>query len=358
MSVQVREILEKFPGILRLERGNDSLSVQGLKDPSEAGAEDMIFVSSLKHLETAVKSASKTWVVHPSVLAKVPSSAQSVLVTDNVPLVMAFIGRTFFPLNGHLNPIEGPAISKMAAISGSAKIGKGVIVGPGAVIGDNCVIGDEAIIGANAVLEPWVKVGAKTHIHALVFIGHSCEVGRACEIHPQTTIGSEGFGYAQDKEINHHRLTHYGRVVIEDEVHIGANVQIDRGTFLDSRIGRGTKIDNHCHFGHNIQIGQKTIVTGGVIAAGSVSIGSYCVIGGRTTFAGHISICDKVQIGGLSGITKSISKPGLYAGFPLQDLKSDMRTRASIKLLPALVKKMRTVAKKLGIDDSDLKDEA
>lgn len=357
MAVQVREIVEKFPEILRLERGPGTHTLAALKEPREAAPGDLIFVSTIKHLETAKASAAQAWVVQRKLLNDVPGSVTVVLSADNVLLAMAKIGQEFFPLKAHRMPIEGPKIAKTAVVSGSAKLGRDVIIGPGAVIGDNCVIGDETVIGANTVIEPGARVGAHCHLHPLVFIGHSCEIGNRCEIHPNTTIGSEGFGYAQDKEINHHRLTHYGRVVLEDDVHIGAGVQIDRGTFLDSRIGRGTKIDNHCHFGHNIQIGRNTLITGGMIVAGSVSIGSYCVIGGRTTVGGHLQIGDKIQIGGLSGITKSVLEPGQYAGFPLQELKHDMRTRASLKLLPDMVKQLREIAKKLGLGDDSVKDD-
>lgn len=351
MPIQVREIVENFPELLRLERGSEQHTVAGLQDPTLAKPQDLIFAGTQEHLDIALKSLSETWLVHQSLVDQVPASVKIVLSSKKVQLAMALIARKYFPQTQNRQVLEGAKISKSAAVSPLAKIGKDCVIGPGAVIGDHSTIGDNSVIGANSVIERNCRVGANTHIHALVFVGHSCEIGNECEIHPHTTIGSEGFGYAQDSQINHHRITHYGRVIIEDNVHIGAGVQIDRGTFLDSRIGSGTKIDNHCHFGHNIQIGRNTVVTGSAVVAGSVKIGSYCVIGGRTTIAGHLEICDKVQIGGLTGITKSILKPGQYAGFPVQELKSDMRTRASLKKLPNLLRQMRVVLKKLGIEE-------
>jgi len=347
---QVREIVENFPDLVRLERGSGDHPVGGLQEPSIARSEDLIFVSSAAHLKTALTSKSAAWVVHTGLTAQVPPAVKVVLSSANVQLCMALFAKKFFPLTKNHMIVEGPRVSKSAVVSASAKIGKDCIIAPGAVIGDNCVIGDGTIIGANAVIEPFAKVGSHTHIHPLVFVGHSCEIGNHCEIKPNTTIGGEGFGYAQDKQVNHHRLTHYGRVIVEDHVHIGAGVQIDRGTFLDSRIGQQTKIDNHCHFGHNIVIGKNTVITGGMITAGSCTIGSYNVFGGRTSIAGHLTVGDRIQIGGLSGITKSVTEPGQYAGFPLQDLKNDMRTRASLKMLPKLVKQMRMVLNKLGIE--------
>jgi UDP-3-O-[3-hydroxymyristoyl] glucosamine N-acyltransferase len=357
MSVQIAQIVENFPDLVILARGSGSAQVKDLRAPENASADSLIFVGTPEHYRAAQSSPAKTWLVAKNFADTVPAGVQNVLVTSQVQLAMALIGKKLFPQTGHHEIIRGEKIHPSAQISKTAKLGAGVIVGPGAVIGDNCVVGDNCIVGANAILEPGVKLGARTHIHPLVYIAHGCELGADCEIQPNTTIGAEGYGYAQDKDFNHYRITHYGRVIIEDRVHIGAGVQVDRGTFLDSRIGAGTKIDNHCHFGHNIQIGKNTLITGGMLVAGSVSIGSYCVIGGRTTVAGHLSIGDKIHLGGCSGVTKSIDKPGQYSGLPLQDLRSEMRTRASLKHLPALVKQMRRVLKQLGLDSDSLSEQ-
>ncbi len=350
MSLQIHEIVENFPDLLRQVRGSKDFAIHDLQAAQTAKADSMIFVSSAALFQEALLSAAKTWVVSPSLEALVPAQVTNLIVTPNVQLAMALVAKRFFPQTRGKILIRGEAIHPRAVISPSARLGAGCSVGPGAAIGDDCVIGEDCVIGANTILEPGVKVGARTHIHPLVFIGHSCEIGADCEIHPHTTIGTEGYGYAQDKEFNHYRITHYGRVVVEDRVHIGAGVQIDRGTFLDSRIGAGTKIDNHCHFGHNILVGKNTLITGGMITAGSVTIGSYCVFGGRTTIQGHITIADKVHAGGLSAISKSVTKPGQYGGFPLQDIKSDLKTRASLKNVPSLIKQVRRILKHLGLE--------
>lgn len=350
MSVTIQKIVEYFPDLVSLARGTQDAKIIDLRAPENAFAESLIFVGNQEHFRAALKSAAKSWLVSPNLVASVPASVANVLVSPSVPLSMALIGKQLFAQTRHHEIVRGEKIHPRAVISATARLGAGCIVGPGAVIGDDCVLGDGCVIGANAILEVGVKVGARTHIHPLVFIGHACELGEDCEVHPNTTIGSEGYGYAQDKEFNHYRITHYGRVIIEDRVHIGAGVQIDRGTFLDSRISSGAKIDNHCHFGHNIQIGKNTLITGGMITAGSVTIGSYCMFGGRTTVAGHLEITDRVHTGGLSGITKSITKPGQYGGLPLQDLRDEMRTRASLKSLPLLVKQVRQILKHLGLD--------
>ncbi len=349
MTISIYKLVENFPALLTLVRAPKEAPISGLRAAANAESDHLIFVSNGQHLKEARESRSRAWVVHKDLVNQIPDGIPTVLSSPNVQLAMATVAKKFFPQTAHLQPIAGPQIHPAAQIALSAKLGEGCIVGPGAVISENCEIGEGCIIGANAVIEHGVKIGMRTHIHPLVFIGHSCQIGNECEIQPNTTIGTEGFGYAQDAGYNHHRITHYGRVIVEDRVHIGSGVNIDRGTYLDSRIGRETKIDNHCHFGHNIQIGNNTLITGGMITAGSVTIGSYCVFGGRTTISGHLSIPDKTQISGLSGISKSITKPGEYGGFPLEDLKSALKTRVAIRNLPKLNSQVRKIMKHLGL---------
>ncbi len=351
--VTLQDLLTQCPKLLTPHRADPSFTLQRLHAAKGAAKQDLIFVSSKIHLQEAAQSSALTWVVSKDLVDQVPDSVPHVLVSSNVQLAMAQIGKLFFPQRDHFIPIGNEPIHPSAQIAATAELGENCIIGPGAVISHGVKIGAHAIIGANAVLETNVIVGDRTHIHPLVFIGHGCVVGNDCEILPNTTIGSEGYGYAQDEKFQHHRLTHYGRVVIEDYVHIGAGVQIDRGTFLDSRIGKGTKIDNHCHFGHNIQIGQNTLITGGMITAGSVTIGSYCIFGGRTTIKGHITICDRARFGGLSAISKSVTKPGEYGGHPLQEIAHDMRIRATLKTLPDMSKQLKRVLKHLGMGSGD-----
>lgn len=359
MAVKIQQLLEKFPDLLRLERGSAQQNIDSLQAPTQARESDLIFVSDSVHLEQARQSAAKAWVVHTDLIAKVPDSVTHVLSSPRVQLSLAMIGKEFFAQTESIQPIKGPSISPAALIAPTARLGKDCVVGAGAVIGENCVIGDNSIIGSNAVLEPHVKIGSNTRIFPLAFIGHGCEIGNRCEILPHTTIGTEGFGYAQDQQFNHYRITHYGRVIIEDDVHIGAGVQIDRGTFLDSRVGQGTKIDNHCHFGHNVQIGRNTVITGGMITAGSTTIGSYCMFGGRATLAGHLNIADKTKFTGLSGITKDVTKSGEYGGFPLQDIAGFRRTVATIRTLPEMARQIRRILKHLNLrDDSERQPQA
>jgi UDP-3-O-[3-hydroxymyristoyl] glucosamine N-acyltransferase len=309
----------------------------------------LVFISTRAQLAEAKSSPAQTWVVGKDLEGEVPSSVANLLLSPNPYLAMALVAKRYFPQTRGHQIVKGPAISERATISPTARVGRDCVIGPGAVIGDDVELGDRCIVGANSVLEAGVKVGADTYIHPLVFIAHSCQIGARCEIHPNTSIGTEGYGYAHDQKFNHYRVTHYGRVILEDDVHIGAGVNIDRGTFADSRIGAGTKIDNHCHFGHNIVIGRNTLITAGMITGGSTTIGNACVFGGRATIKGHLSVADRVQIGGISSIGNNVKEAGEYGGHPLQPIAEELRTRASVKELPRLVKDVRRILKHLGL---------
>ncbi len=345
----VQEILQKIPELLKHESGELSLSVEGMNHPRLAKANELILIPDQEHLELAKYSASMIWCVHPSLLGQLKSAPKTLLSSKQLTLVMANLANTYFPRNKHKTAFDQERIHPSAVISKSAVIASTAVVGPNAVIRENCKIEDGAFIGPQCVLEPDVVIGKRSFLQAAVFVGQGCEIGDDCEVHPNTTIGTDGYGYATDAQGNHHRLTHYGRVILKNKVHVGAGVQIDRGTFEDSVIGEGTKIDNHCHFGHNIKTGKNNLITGGMITAGSTTIGDFCVFGGRTTIAGHLEIASGSQFAGLSGIQKTIDKKGRYGGYPIQPIQEALKTSASLAQLPKMRKQLAQIMNKLGL---------
>jgi UDP-3-O-[3-hydroxymyristoyl] glucosamine N-acyltransferase len=185
-------------------------------------------------------------------------------------------------------------------------------------------------------------------------LGPRTQIGKNCEIKANTVIGGEGFGFAHDQKGHHHRIPQKGRVVLEDNVYIGSMCAVDRATLEngETRIGEGTKLDNHIQIAHNVKIGKHCVFAGGTVIAGSTTIGNHCVVGGHSSIAGHIKICDQVHLGGRSGVSGSIEKPGAYTGHPLQPLKDHLRSEAYIKRLPALGKAVQIILKKIGLEDS------
>ncbi|MCM2280857.1 MAG: UDP-3-O-(3-hydroxymyristoyl)glucosamine N-acyltransferase, partial [Bdellovibrionaceae bacterium] len=248
------------------------------------------------------------------------------------------------------SPYTDPVIENIhpaAIIHPSARLGAGVRVGPHAVVSAECTIGHNVFIGANAVIEAGSKIGDDSVIHPLVYVGHHTRIGARCEILPNTTLGKEGFGYAHDEKGNHYRIPHQGCVVIDDDVHIGANCSIDRATFGETRIGAGTKLDNQVHIAHNCRIGRNCLLTAKFAIAGSSTIGDMFVAGGSSTVTGHIEISHGVQLAGMSTVTKDITSPGQYGGFPLVPLQDHLKIRAAMVQLPAMRKQLSQLMKKI-----------
>lgn len=353
METKLSNIVEKFSAHLCLQRGSIQTLLSGINSPELAKADHLIFIADLEHLKAARGTLAQTWIVHESLLTMCEPQTPTVLLTSKEPLlVMAWVGRTFFGQRLNKTAFQEQGVDPRAAIHPTAKLGLNVLIGPHTTIGANVTIGDDCIIGANVTIEAQCQIGARTHIHPQVYVAYDTRLGEDCEIHPQTSLGTEGFGYAHDTRGRHYRQTHYGRLVIGNRVHIGAGVQVDRGTFADSQIDDDVIIDNHCHFGHNIKIGQGTVITGGLIAAGSVTIGKYCVFGGRTSIAGHLKIADHCHFAGLSGITKDVPKSGKYGGYPLQSVNEHLRTTANLAHLTRLRKSVAQLFKHLGLKES------
>ena len=343
MSLNIADILEKYPHLAALRSGRDDATVGGLNDPVLAEANELIFVNDEKYLSQLGQTRSEVWVVHKKFLEKLNLSPKRALIESSNPqLLMSYLGRDFFAHTSFKTSyLSTQNIHPMAFVHETARIAEGTVIGPFTTIGENVIIGSNCIIGPNTTIESSCKIGDQSHIHAQVYLGFGTQIGRRCEVHPQSSIGTEGYGYAHDERGQHHRIRHLGKVVLEDDVHIGAGVQIDRGTFGESRIGEGTKIDNHCHFGHNIHIGKHCLITGGLIAAGSVKIGDHCVFGGRTTVTGHIEIGDHCHFAGLSGVSKSVEGPGAFGGYPLQPLKRALKTTATLGQIIELKKTVK-----------------
>lgn len=352
-SLPLHVLLENFSDQIKLISGPQDRQISGLSQPSTAKSTDLIVVSEAHHLAEAQESEALVWIVKSQLISpKLQEQPITLLSSDNPKLCLALIAKKHFRSSSHFIPVGQSKIHPTASVDETAHIGSDVIIGPQAVIGKDCVLKDNCVIGAGSILENNVSIGARTHIHPQVYIGHDCSLGEECEIKPQAVIGGEGFGYATDiKNMRHHRITHFGRVRLGNRVHIGSGTTIDRGTFEDSIIQDDVKIDNLCHFGHNIQIGKATVITGGVIVAGSVKIGGGCVLGGGTLISGHLEICDQVQLGGLSAVTKSITQPGAYGGYPLQTLKDYLRTQSSLPLLPKIRKQIQKLLTLLPEDD-------
>lgn len=234
-----------------------------------------------------------------------------------------------------------------AVVHREAKIGNDVFLGPYCVIGAGAIIGDGCLIGAHAVVENNARIGARTVIHPQVFVGFDCEIGDDCEIHPHSTIGSDGFGYSVDPDGRPRKISHLGNVKIGDSVEIGSNCAVDRATLTSTFIRSGTKLDNICHIAHNCDLGENGFYTAGFMMGGSTKIGRQFVTGGNTVVTEHLTLADNVVLAGRSTVTNDIVEGGRYGGYPLQPLKQAMKTAVSIRQLNELRRNLNRVMKHL-----------
>ena len=264
MTVTVGAIIEAFPELLQLVRGKLEAEVGRPRAPSAPEPGCILFLNRPQWLEAAVQSPAGVLVVRDADVDReaLTGASQTVLRSPDPELALARVARAFFPADDGDGTFQGERIHPSAVIDASARIAADAVVGPSTVIGAGVEIGGGCVIGANTTLEAEVVIGEGSAIHSNVFIGRRTRIGKRCEVHPMTTLGTEGFGYAHDPHFNHYRHEHYGRVVLEDDVHVGASVTIDRGRFVDTVIGRGTRIDNQCHVGHNARVGRNCLMAG------------------------------------------------------------------------------------------------
>jgi len=205
-----------------------------------------------------------------------------------------------------------PGIHPSAVIGKECDIHSSASIGPNCYIGDRVKIGSGAVLGANCAIGDHVVIGDGSRLDASVSVYRMVSIGKRCRLASGVVVGSDGFGFANQKGV-WHKVPQLGGVQVGDDVEIGANTTIDRGAVDNTVIEDGVKLDNLIQVGHNVRIGAHTVVAGCVGIAGSTIIGKYCMIGGAANFAGHLSVADKVIITGMTAVTKSIREPGMYS---------------------------------------------
>ncbi|MEX1080911.1 MAG: UDP-3-O-(3-hydroxymyristoyl)glucosamine N-acyltransferase, partial [Halofilum sp. (in: g-proteobacteria)] len=240
----------------------------------------------------------------------------------------------------HPDPALLAGVHDSACVEPSARIAADAHIGPQAVVGADSAIGEGVVIGPGACIGQGVKIGAATRVGPRAVIGDGCCIGARGRIQPGAVIGGEGFGYARDQD-GWVRIPHIGVVIIGDDVEIGANTTIDRGTQGDTVIGDGVILDNQIQIAHNVRIGDRTAMAGCVGVAGSAVIGRDCTIGGAANILGHLEIADEVHITSMSDVRKSITLAGTYSsGTPLDAHAEWRRNAARFRQLDALARRV------------------
>ncbi|MCK4867466.1 MAG: UDP-3-O-(3-hydroxymyristoyl)glucosamine N-acyltransferase [Alphaproteobacteria bacterium] len=293
-----------------------------------AGSDHVSFLDNRKYIDSFRSSSAGACIVHPDMADQAPPGMQ-LLISGYPYKAYALVAQAFYP-----RPTVEASIAPTATVDGTAIIGEGVRIEAGAVIGPRAEIGRGCLIAPNAVIGEAVVVGEDSIVGANATLSH-CLVGARVNIYPGACIGQRGFGFAIDPA-GHVKVPQLGRVIIEDDVEVGANTTIDRGTGPDTVIGAGSMIDNLVQIGHNVRLGKVCVIAAQVGMSGSTVLGDLVIMGGQGGIAGHLKIGSGVQIAAQSGILKSIEPGEKVMGTPAKPLKQFFR---EIAILGRLAKK-------------------
>lgn len=239
-------------------------------------------------------------------------------------------------------------VHSTAVIEKTARIGVDAYIGAFVYIGENCVIGDNCLIYPHSYIGDNTKIGDECLIFSGVKIYHECIIGNKCTIHAGSVIGSDGFGFAPQSETEFMKIPQLGNVILEDHVEIGANVAIDRATMGSTIIRRGVKLDNLIQIGHNVEIGENTVMAGQTGIAGSTKIGKNCMFGGQVGLAGHLNVADNTKIGAQAGIAGDIKEANqILIGSPAIEHRNFLKSSVIFRKLPEIKSKIEYLEQEL-----------
>jgi UDP-3-O-[3-hydroxymyristoyl] glucosamine N-acyltransferase len=318
--------------------GDGSVSILRVASLDSAGAGDIAYVEEEK-LFAAASDSQASCVISP-LGADVKGPCR--IEVKNPKLAFALIAEVLHPRKQ-----RDPEIHHTAAISPAAKIGGDVFVGAFVCVGENSIVGDRTQIRAGAKLGDHVTVGSDCVVHPNVFLEDGVTIGDRVILHAGVVIGADGFGYVRG-EMGYHKFPQIGTVIIEDDVELGAHTCVDRAALGRTRIGRGTKLDNMVHVGHNCDIGERVVIAAQTGISGSVIIEDDCVIGGQVGFGDHIRVQSGAIIGSKAGVLPGkIVRPGVWWGIPIQPLDEYKRLNAHISRLPQVRAELKELTRRV-----------
>ncbi len=321
-------------------RGNPDVEIARVVPIQQAGEGDLTFVANPKYLSFLHECRASAVIVAPDV--EVPPQVPNVLVTPNPYLAFAKI-------LGYLH--QGPAV--VPGIQAGSQIAASARIDPQATVFPGCYVGERVQVGAGTVLYPGVclyddvVVGRQCRLHAHAVVREGCRLGDRVILQPSAVIGSDGFGFAPDGS-RYVKIPQVGIVVLEEDVEVGSCTCIDRATLGETRIKRGTKIDNLVQIAHNVEIGEDCILVAQGGYAGSSKIGNHCTFGGQSAVAGHLRVGDHVTIGARGGISGDLDAPHqVLSGAPVMPHKVWARSVMTLPKLPEMRKEMQQLKKRL-----------
>jgi len=330
----IEEINQAVNGTLD---GNPTILISGVEQISEATKNQLTFIGENKYIKLWDQSKASAAIVNDNLDIE-PGKDRALVRVADADLAMALVLQMYEPEP----PKCEPGIHSTAVVDSTAEIGSGASIGAG------CYIGPGVVIGANTKLYPNVTVlddtsiGSETIIWSGTVIRERCRIGNHCIIHPNVTIGADGFGYRPSPDGRGLvKIPQIGTVEIGDGVEIGAGSCVDRGKFSATSIGDGTKIDNLVQIAHNCKLGRSCVIAGHSALAGSVTLGDGVMMGGGVRVKDHVTIGAGARLGGNTGVISDVAPGKTLLGVPADDLRQTLRLWAAQKQLPDLIKQMK-----------------
>lgn len=321
-------------------RGDATAVISGLHTLSAAGPQHLAFLSNPLYKSELASTRAGAVLLRPDDAADFSGNA---LLVPNPYVAYAQLAAVF-----DRTPRLPAGVHPSAVVSASARIDASAAIGPRAVVGDEVVVGPGSVIEAGAVVQARTQIGRDCRIRANAVIYHDCVLGDRVNIHSGAIIGGDGFGFANDRG-RWHKIAQIGRVVIHNDVDIGANTTVDRGALDDTVIHDGVIIDNQVQIAHNVVIGAHTAIAACCGISGSTRIGAHCVLAGGVGLVGHIQIADKVQITGMTMVTKSITEAGSYSsGTAFESSERWRKTAVRVRQLDDMARRLRQLEAELG----------
>jgi len=346
MSVTLGDLAARFDCALA---GDADVPVSGVGTLQAAGPEEISFLANPRYRRYLDSTRAAAVILSEADAAASPVPA---LIAKDPYLTYARVATLLHPLPRHESGVDPSAV-----IAGDARLGEGVSVGPCAVIESGAVIGERAYIGPGCTLGRNTEIGADSRLTARVTVCQGVTIGARCILHPGAVIGADGFGIARDGE-GWLKVPQVGAVVIGDDVEIGANTTIDRGAIGDTVIGDGVKLDNQIQVGHNVVIGEHTVVAGCTGISGSAVIGRRCMIAGQVGIAGHLEIADDVVVTGQTLVASTIREAGVYSSALTMDAaRSWRRNAARFRQLDDMAKRLKRLERRIDENTGDNRDD-
>jgi UDP-3-O-[3-hydroxymyristoyl] glucosamine N-acyltransferase len=321
-------------------RGEGSRRIERVAPLERADPEALSFVASAKYLTYLQATRAGVVLVNPEWLDSVPAGTVAIAVGDPHQALRTVLLR--------LHPPERPAVGihPEAVVAASARVAADASVGPGAVVDEQVEIGSRSALGAHVVVGRGCRVGQDVTIHPHATLYPGVVVRDRVVVHSGARIGADGFGYVWNDGA-HRKVPQVGGCILEEDVEIGANSTIDRGSIGDTVIGKGTKIDNLVHVGHNAEIGSHVILIAQVGISGSTRVGDGAILGGQVGVAGHLTIGPGARLGAQAGVISDIPAGETFSGYPARPHREAMRAQAGLFKLPEMLRRLRRLEERI-----------